>query len=117
MDKDTVKNQLIRDKEFLRQLYESTDQHKVKHILTFASDPQLNTLIKFLHFLSNGEITIKKENFEEISKARKIQVLKRFVEKKTGVQEMLRAERRLKITFLKKLATIYPFLLHCLFNE
>ena len=117
MDKDTVKNQLVRDKEFLRQLYESKDQNNAKQILTFASDPQLNTLIKFLHFLSNGEITIKKENFDEISKARKIQVLKRFVEKKTGVQEMLRTERRMKINFLKKLTTIFPFLLHCLFNE
>ena len=87
MDKDTVKSQLVRDKEFLRQLYEATDQVKAKQILTFASDPQINTLIKFLHFLSTGEITIKKENFEEVSKARKIQVLKKFVEKKTASTE------------------------------
>ena len=117
MDKDTVKNQLVRDKEFLRQLYDTTEDSKAKQILTFASDQQLNTLIKFLHFLSNGEITIKKENFEQISKARKIQVLKRFVEKKSGVQQMLKAERRIKINFLKKLSIVYPFLLHCIFNE
>ena len=117
MDKDTVRNQLVRDKEFLRQLYESTDQIKAKQIVTFASDPQLNTLIKFLHFLATGEITIKKENFEEISKARKIQLLKRFVEKKPKVPEMLKAERRFKINFLQKLSSIYPFLLYCLFNE
>ena len=117
MDKDTVKSQLVRDKEFLRQLYEATDQVKAKQILTFASDPQINTLIKFLHFLSTGEITIKKENFEEVSKARKIQVLKRFVETKPAVQKMLKAERRLKMNFLQKLSSVYPFLLHCLFNE
>ena len=117
MDKETVKGQLVRDKEFLRQLYETRDQPKVKHLLTFASDGQLNTLIKFLHFLSTGEITIRKENFDHISRARKIQVLKKFVETKAGVQRMLKADRKIKISFLKKLSTVYPFLLHCLFNE
>ena len=117
MDKDSVKSQLVRDKEFLRQLYETTEDPRAKQILTFASDQQLNTLIKFLHFLSNGEISMKKENFEQISKARKIQVLKRFVESKNSVQQMLKAERRIKINFLKKLSAVYSFLLHCLFNE
>lgn len=117
MDKDTVKNQLVRDKEFLRQLYETHNQVQANQIIIFASDPQLNTLIKFLHFLSTGEITIKKENFSEISRAKKVQILKKFVEKKTSVQQMLRSERKLKINFLKKLSTIYPYLLYCLFNE
>ena len=117
MDKETVKGQLVRDKQFLRQLYETRDQPKVKHLLTFASDGQLNTLIKFLHFLSTGEITIRKENFEEISKSRKIQVLKNFVEKKSAVQQMLKTERKIKLNFLNKLSSVYPFLLFCLFNE
>ena len=43
MDKDSVKNQLVRDKEFLRQLYETTEEQKPKQILTFASDQQLET--------------------------------------------------------------------------
>ena len=117
MDKVTVKNQLVRDKEFLRQLSEAPEVTKANNLLTFASDGQLNTLIKFLHFLSTGEITIKKENFDEISRARKIQVLKKFVEKKSAVQQMLRCDRKIKISFLKKLSTVYPFLLFCLFHE
>ena len=117
MDQQSVKNQLVRDKEFLRELYEAKEPVKAKHVLNFASDSQISTLIKFLHFLSNGEITIKKENFDEISKARKIQVLKKFVETKAAVQRLLRNERKIKMNFLKKLTTVYPFLLHCLFNE
>ena len=65
MDKDTVKNQFIRDKEFLRALYEASEAPKANQLLIFASDPQLNTLLKFLHFLSTGEITIRKENFDQ----------------------------------------------------
>lgn len=117
MDKDTVKSQMLRDKEFLRSLNEAVDAPKANQILIFASDPQLNTLLKFLHFLATGEITIRKENFDHISRARKIQVLKKFVETKAGVQRMLKADRKIKISFLKKLSTVYPFLLHCLFNE
>ncbi len=64
MDKETLKNYLIRDKVFLRQLYEGQDKFKNNKILNFASDSKLNTLIKFLHFLCNGEIKIKRENFD-----------------------------------------------------
>ena len=117
MDKDTVKNQFIRDKEFLRALYEASEAPKANQLLIFASDPQLNTLLKFLHFLSTGEITIRKENFDQISQAKKIQVLKKFVEKKAAVQRMLKADRKIKISFLKKLSTVFPYLLYCLFNE
>ena len=44
MDKETVKGQLVRDKQFLRQLYETRDQPKVKHLLTFASVVRFNSL-------------------------------------------------------------------------
>ena len=64
MNKESVKQCLIRDKGFLRELYESNNSNKTKSLLNSASDIKLTTLIKFLHFLANGEIPIKKENFE-----------------------------------------------------
>jgi hypothetical protein len=66
MNKDTVKQCLVRDKEFLRELYQSNNSQQTKRILNFASDLKLNTVIKFLHFLANGEIKIKKENFDAL---------------------------------------------------
>ena len=83
----------------------------------FSSDGQLNTLIKFLHFLATGEITILKENFEKIVEAKKLQFIKKHVEKKQAVSNLLRSDRKAKILFLKKLAPLFPFLLFCLFNE
>lgn len=117
MDKDSVKGQLVRDKEFLRELYQTVDVHKSKQILIFASDSQINTLIKFLHFLSNGDIKISKDNFNEIVKNRKLTILKKSVEKKAAVNRILKASRKVKLDFLKKLSTVYPHLLYCLFNQ
>ena len=64
MNRETMKSLLIRDKTFLRQLFEGPNPLKNLRILRGANDTQLDTLIKFLHFLTNGEIKIKKSNFE-----------------------------------------------------
>ena len=117
MDRHTVKAQLVRDKEFLRDLYQTPDATKAKQIIIFSSDAQLNTLIKFLHFLSTGEITILKENFEKIVHAKKLHFLKKHVEKKQAVSNLMRADRKAKILFLKKLVPLFPSLLYCLFNQ
>jgi hypothetical protein len=66
---------------------------------------KLNTLIRFLHFLSNGEIKIKKENFEILQKTKKLSVLKRNVEKKAAVSRLLKSERVSKLKFLNNYQT------------
>ena len=53
MNKETLRNYLIRDKSFLRELYEGEGRLKNNRILTFASDSKLNTLIRLLHFIAN----------------------------------------------------------------
>jgi hypothetical protein len=117
MDKETLKSFLVRDKSFLRQLYEGQDKMKNNKILNFASDVKLNTLIKFLHFLSNGEIKMKRQNFEILQKNRKVLLLKRYVEKKAQVARLLKSERAEKLKFLRQLSNVYSALLYCLFNE
>ena len=82
MNRESVKQYLQRDKEFLRELYLSDNLYKVKTILNGASDLKLNTLIKFLHFLSNGEIRIKKENFDKIKSSKRLQFIKKMLKLK-----------------------------------
>lgn len=77
MNKDNMKQCLVRDKSFLRELYESNNSVKSKRILNFASDLKLNTVIKFLHFLANGEIKIKQENFEALVTFKRLGFLKK----------------------------------------
>ena len=79
MNKETIKNCLVRDKAFLRELYESNNSLKTKKLLTSASDLKLNTVIKFLHFLSNGEIKIKKQNFDALVTYKRFRFLKKVI--------------------------------------
>ena len=46
MNKESVKQCLVRDKAFLRELYESNNPVKTKSVLNAASDIKLATLIK-----------------------------------------------------------------------
>lgn len=116
MKHEKVKSLLIRDKEFLKDLYTGPNPLKNNRILNTASDVQLNTLIIYLHFLASGEIKITKINFEEVQKCKKIHVLKKHVEKKSSMTALLNSTRINKLTFLKKLSIVYPNLLYGLFN-
>jgi hypothetical protein len=116
-NRESMKSLLVRDKGFLRELYEGPNPLKNTRVLKGASDTQLNTLIKFLHFLSNGEITMKKENFEVIEKANKLKLIKSKVEKKKQMNILLKSERKDKLKFLNKLCNIYSALLFTLFNQ
>jgi hypothetical protein len=116
-NREMMKNLLIRDKGFLRELYEGPNPLKNIRVLKGANDSQLNTLIKFLHFLSNGEITMKKENFDAIERANKLRLIKSKVERKRNMNILLKSERKDKLKFLNKLSNVFSALLFTLFNE
>jgi hypothetical protein len=117
MDKTMMKNYLLRDKGFLKELYSAQDVSRQKRILYTADDGQLNTLLKYLHFLANGEIEIKKSVFEIIDKSKKLKLITAKVEKIRLVQQMVNGPRTSKIKFLTQLCTIFSALLYPLFNE
>ena len=117
MNKEVMKNYLIRDKAFLRELYEGESVVKNNRILNFASDTKLNTLLRLLHFISNGEIQIKRVNFEIIQNNKKLSIIKKAVEKKAALKRLLNTDREAKLKFLKKLSSVFLALLYCLFNE
>jgi hypothetical protein len=107
---------LIKDKEFLRTLYDGTNPLKNRRLLNIANDSQLNTLIRYLHFVSTGQIKIKKENFEKLENENKLKIIKKL-EKKSHLTKLLQNDRKAKLNFLNKLCTIFGPLLYILFNE
>ena len=116
MNSESFKPYLVRDKVFLKELYESSSLPNTKRLLLFASDQKLDTLVKFLHFVSNGEIKLKKQHFDVFSKSQ-VTLMKKSFEKKKALKQFLKQERKAKITILQKLASILPQLLYPLFNE
>jgi hypothetical protein len=111
-----MRSLLLRDKVFLRTLYSETPL-KCKKLLYNASDTELSTLIKFLHFLANGEITIKRKNFEIIAEKKKLLLIKKTLESKNSLKRFLSQDRTTKLLFLNKLCDTYEPLLYALFNE
>ena len=69
-----------------------------------------------LHFLSSGEIPIKKEQFEKVVSAKKMSALT-AIHDKQKVKELLLKTISDQVKFVKKFNSIYPSLLHPLFNE
>jgi hypothetical protein len=117
MNKELMKSQLIRDKEFLKSLYEGSNPLKNRRVLNSANDLQLDTVLKYLHFVSNGHIKKKKENFENISKEKKLKTIKENVETKKKISTLLKSDRSAKLKFLNKLCKVYSSLFYILFNE
>ena len=86
MSHEQFKSYLQRDKLFLKELYESNSVAKSKKLLSFANDSQLTTLIKYIHFVANGEIKIKKKNFDSLGNRVFALVRKNFEKKKSTSQ-------------------------------
>lgn len=116
MNRDQFKSLLQRDKTFLKELYESDSFPKSKRLLNFANDNELNTLIKYIHFISNGEIKIKKENFQVLS-TKHVKLIRKKFETKSTLQKLLQDSRKAKTTMLNKLLPVLSNLLTPLFKE
>jgi hypothetical protein len=117
LSRDQVKTYLIRDKGFLKAIYEGENHLMKRRILQSADDTKLNTLIKYLHFVANGEIEITANNFLVIKESKKLPFIVKMVEKKTKTMNLLQSPREIKLKFLLKLSQIYSQLLYALFNE
>jgi len=116
MDQARFKGQLVRDKEWLHELYQSQSVPNSKRLIASASDKKLDTLIRFLYFLSNGIIKMHKKNFDALER-RHISYLKKNFESKTAVQKLIQSEREEKLKKLLKLKSVMQYLLYTLFND
>jgi hypothetical protein len=117
LSRDQVKSYLIRDKGFLKTLYESENHLAKRRILQLSDDTKLNTLIKYLHFVATGEIHMTANNFAVIKESKKLPLIVKTVEKKMKTFNLLQSPREEKLKFLLKLSHIYSQLLYGLFNE
>lgn len=116
MNETVLKSLLLRDKQFLKELYDSQSASHTRNILNYASDSKLNTLIKFLYMVCNGHIKIKKEHFEKLP-SNVVKSFKKHLDCKVGLRQILSAERKVKLQYLYKFTTSFSDLLYTLFNK
>lgn len=116
MNVQNVKSLMLRDKQFLKELYSGPNPLKNKRVLKSASDTELVTLVKVLHYIVIGQIKILKEHFENLKAKKKLKLLRNKFEKKNDLKIFLSSSRENKINILIQLSSLYPDLLYCLFN-
>ncbi len=114
--KEFIKSLFIRDKEFLRALYDGPNPIKNKRLIDSATESQLDTLIKYLHYLSNGKIRISRESFLNIKKKKKFTYLKQNFEKQLAADNLIYSNVVIKKQRLLFLAIVFPDLLAPLFQ-
>jgi len=115
MDQSNFKALLVRDQLWLEELYSTPSLPNRKRLLNSASDKKLDTLLKFLHLLTTGEIKMHKKNFDALEKS-KLRVLRRSFESKASIKRLLKSERLEKLKPLQKICSVLPILLYTLFN-
>ena len=116
MDTAYLRGEFLQVKGFLYDLYTNNPRANSSK-LTFANAKCLNTLIKVLHLICNGDITIRKVDHTALVKSRRFKTLRTHFENKKDYLQMLNASSEEKIKTLKFFVALYKNLLYTMFNE
>ncbi len=113
--KETLKSYFISDKAFLRSLFQGTNYLKNRRLILAANEGEIDTVIKFLHYLANGKIKITAQNFNFLKKSRKLAYLRQTFERNESLNLLLMSDDRTKRSILLKLGNCFAYLLAPLF--
>ena len=117
VDRNTLKELMIRNKQFLARLYTSKTPSIAKKIIVNAETPELQVLIQILHYISCGKLPVKKCDYDNIVQKRKHGFLHRSFKTVEATNRLLESAREVQCQALIKVASCYQFLFHYLFNE
>ena len=112
------------DKVYLRSLFESQkgflkklqSGEQTRRALFVANDYSLNVVIRILHLIAIGEISLPSKSSQTIKKSLRVKKLLSF-ESKKFFQSVLNSPRENKLKLLNQFIKLYPDLLYTFFNE
>lgn len=114
MDKTYLRHLLVKNKDFLKKLYEQQNCSKTIYL---ASDEALNVLVKVLHLISLGEIELinEKDKNDILQSKKKTYFLS--LQNRQKLHSVLKSPRAEKIKFLRHFSKMYHILLKGLFES
>jgi len=115
MDIPYLKSEFLNVKDFFYFLYSHNPRQNSDRIFR-ASDRELDVLIKFLHLVCNGHITLKQHNFDALLNSRRMNAMQKHFQSTKSFLNTLDSEREEKISILRKFVTLYPNLFYTTFN-
>jgi len=110
-----MKSEILHHKVFLHTLYKGNPRQNA-NLIANANDSALNTLIKVLHLICNGIISLRKHDFQILKKSKLLNFLNSYVNTKDSYVKLLLASREDKIQILRKFSALYNSLLYLIFN-
>ena len=115
MNKLKLRGLMLKNRVFLH-LVQTDSVKNTRQRITVCTSIQANLLLHILHYISVGEIPVKKAFSLYLRKTRKMPFLNK-IRNATDLSSMLKKSRKYKVDFLKKLTVLYPKLLALLFEE
>jgi hypothetical protein len=109
-----LRNEMLKSKKFLVQLYKSKYPYQVAKIIRQASESELDTLISVLVEINKKVIPLHGQFRKRIRNSKKEDHL--FLLSDDDSLSEIKKDKDSKTEFLKAI-TIYPQLLYCLFNK
>lgn len=106
-----------KNKSLLEALFKATTIKEKKSILTDCSLEQVDLIFYILFSITQGEIPIKKNNYEILKKSKKLSFLYRLFENKSKFEKNLTLSLKEKRLILLKLARVYHCLLYPIFHR
>lgn len=110
----TLRQSLLKERDFLHKLYSSPDGKGNKRTIATASNSQLDTLLRVLSCLVKGDIPFKSSLLKIVAKKRKLKYLCETFE---HIENLLKSEKEKKVSALKPLGRVFEYLLYALFQS
>jgi hypothetical protein len=104
-EKIALRKWLLEEKSFLCDL-SGSHRLRVRHILNLASTEQLKLLVHVLYHLTNGEMPLKKQHFEDIIRSKKLNILKQEFGTKKLIDSLLEKPRAVILERLYKVQSV-----------
>ena len=71
LDKDDLRDLMLREKDFLAELFQSNSVLFTKKQIVNSETRHLTVLIQILHYIANGSIPLRKKDYASVCKSKK----------------------------------------------
>lgn len=115
-DEVYLRDTLLRDKGFLKQLY-TNSTYLNKKLIIGADEHHLDTVIRICHLICNNEIPIFEHEHVILQQKRKLNFLKKKFKHNQDFINILEGTRENKVEVLLNLCNVFSCLFVALFEE
>lgn len=114
MGHEELRKSMLKEKSFLKQLYEEKKGYVNMRAIAKASEGQRRVLLNVLYCVSQGHIPIKKGHFHNLVMSKRKLRLQSLGQTYKG---LAKGSKEDQIRFLKQFSSLYSQLLFPLFNK